>query len=35
LDPDRDRQARVEKAIDTVRARLGVDAIGKGRGLTS
>jgi DNA polymerase IV len=35
LDPDRDRQARVEQAIDAVRERLGVDAIGKGRGLTS
>jgi DNA polymerase-4 len=33
LDPDRDRQARVEKAIDAVRARLGEEAIGKGRGL--
>ncbi|MHA1600336.1 MAG: DNA polymerase IV [Alphaproteobacteria bacterium] len=33
LDPDRDRQARVEKAIDAVRARLGETAIGKGRGL--
>ena len=35
LDPDRDRQARVEKAIDAVRARLGETAIGKGRGLVS
>jgi DNA polymerase IV len=35
LDPDRDRQARVEKAIDAVRARLGDSAIGKGRGLVS
>ncbi len=33
LDPDRDQQARVEKAIDAVRARLGDAAIGKGRGL--
>jgi len=35
LDPDRDHQARVEKAIDAVRARLGDEAIGKGRGLVS
>jgi len=33
LDPDREQQARVEKAIDAVRARLGDAAIGKGRGL--
>ncbi len=33
LDPDRDRQARIEKAIDTVRDRQGEAAIGKGRGL--
>jgi DNA polymerase-4 len=33
LDPVAQRQARVERAIDAVRARLGDDAIGKGRGL--
>ena len=33
LDPGGARQARVERAIDAVRARLGEDAIGKGRGL--
>jgi DNA polymerase IV len=33
LNPDRDRQARVEEAIDAVRAKLGDDAIRKGRGL--
>ena len=33
LDPGAARQARVERAIDAVRARLGDDAIGKGRGL--
>ncbi len=34
LDPDAGRRASVERAIDDVRARLGHDAIGKGRGLT-
>ncbi len=33
LDPDRERQAKVEKAIDAVRAKLGEAAIRKGRGL--
>ncbi|MFQ5772916.1 MAG: DNA polymerase IV [Kiloniellaceae bacterium] len=33
LNPDRERQVRVEKAIDAVRAKLGEAAIGKGRGL--
>ncbi len=33
LDPDRERQAKVEKAIETVRAKLGDTAIRKGRGL--
>ncbi len=33
LDPAEARHARVEQAIDAVRARLGADAIGKGRGL--
>ena len=33
LDPKGAHQARVERAIDAVRARLGADAIGKGRGL--
>ena len=32
LDPDARRRAQVERAIDDVRARLGRDAIGKGRG---
>lgn len=32
LDPDAMRRAKVERAIDDVRARLGQDAIGKGRG---
>ncbi len=31
LDPDRQRHARVERAIDEVRAKLGEAAIGKGR----
>ena len=34
LDPHGDRLKQVEQAIDTVRARFGADAIGKGRGLT-
>ncbi len=33
LDPDADRRARVEAAIDSVRSRLGDDAITKGRGI--
>jgi DNA polymerase-4 len=33
LDPGAARRARVERAIDAVRARLGDDAIAKGRGL--
>ena len=33
LDPDRERRAAVEKAIDAVRERLGPEAIYKGRGL--
>jgi DNA polymerase-4 len=33
LDPDRERQAKVEKAIEAVRAKLGDTAIRKGRGL--
>ncbi len=33
VNPQRDRQAKVEKAIDAVRAKLGDAAIGKGRGL--
>ena len=33
LDPERARQAKVEQAIDSVRAKLGQDAIRKGRGL--
>ncbi|MFQ6017033.1 MAG: DNA polymerase IV [Kiloniellaceae bacterium] len=33
LDPGRERRARVERAIDAVRAKLGEDAIRKGRGL--
>jgi DNA polymerase-4 len=33
LDPDRERQARVENAIEAVRAKLGDTAIRKGRGL--
>ncbi len=32
LDPDAGRRAQVERAIDDLRARLGRDAIGKGRG---
>ena len=32
LDPDATRRAKVERAIDDVRARLGQDSIGKGRG---
>jgi DNA polymerase-4 len=32
LDPDRGRRKKVEAAIDAVRARLGENAIGKGRG---
>lgn len=35
LDPRRERDARVERAIDAVRAKLGTDAIGKGRALAS
>ena len=33
LDPDREKRARVERAIDQVRAKLGDRAIGKGRSL--
>lgn len=33
LDPERAQRAKVEKAIDAVRAKLGPTAIGKGRGL--
>ncbi len=33
FDPERQHQARVETAIDAVRAKLGEDAIAKGRGL--
>ena len=33
LDPERARQAKVEQAIDRVRAKLGEDAIRKGRGM--
>ena len=33
FDPERRREARVEAAIDAVRAKLGADAIAKGRGL--
>ena len=33
VDPERARQAKVEQAIDSVRAKLGSDAIRKGRGL--
>ena len=33
VDPARDRAARVERAIDQVREKLGKDAIGKGLGL--
>jgi DNA polymerase-4 len=33
LDPDRDRRAKVEQTIDAVRAKLGPQAIGKGRSL--
>ena len=35
LDPARDRQAKVEAAIDEVRNKLGKDSIAKGRGLLS
>ena len=35
LDPGAARRARVERAIDAVRARLGDDAIAKGRGLVT
>ncbi len=35
LDPNRDRQAKIEEAIDAVRAKLGDAAIRKGRGLTN
>ncbi len=35
LNPDRGRQAKVEEAMDAVRAKLGDGAIGKGRGLTN
>lgn len=34
LDPDRERRARVERAIDQVRAKLGDQAIAKGRNLS-
>jgi DNA polymerase IV len=33
LDPEREKRARVERAIDLVRAKLGDQSIGKGRGL--
>jgi DNA polymerase-4 len=33
LEPDRMRRARVERAIDAVRGKLGAEAILKGRGL--
>jgi DNA polymerase IV len=33
VDPARERQAKVERAIDAVRAKLGDAAIRKGRGL--
>ena len=33
LDPERQHEARVEEAIDAVRAKLGEAAIAKGRGL--
>ncbi|HUT51549.1 MAG TPA: DNA polymerase IV [Alphaproteobacteria bacterium] len=35
LDPDAGKRARVERVIDSVRDKLGADAIGKGRGLRS
>ncbi|MSO77850.1 MAG: DNA polymerase IV [Alphaproteobacteria bacterium] len=35
FDPERERWARVERAIDTVRAKLGPDAIRKGRGFVT
>jgi DNA polymerase-4 len=35
FDPERERQTRVETAIDAVRAKLGEGAIAKGRGLVS
>jgi DNA polymerase-4 len=34
LDPDAQRRARVERAMDAVRAKLGDEAIAKGRGLS-
>ena len=34
-DPDRGRRARIEQAIDAVRAKLGVQAIDKGRSLSA
>ena len=35
LDPDAAHRAKIERTIDELRARLGEDAIGKGRGLKS
>ncbi|MCZ6863025.1 MAG: DNA polymerase IV [Alphaproteobacteria bacterium] len=35
LDPDAAHRAKIERTIDEIRARLGEDAIGKGRGLKS
>ena len=35
LDPDREKRARIEKVIDQVRAKLGEQAIGKGRAIGS
>jgi DNA polymerase-4 len=35
LDPDREKRARIEKVIDQVRAKLGDQAIGKGRAIGS
>ncbi|HSR71183.1 MAG TPA: DNA polymerase IV [Kiloniellales bacterium] len=35
LDPERERQARVERLVDAVRGKLGEQAIGKGRGFVA
>ncbi len=35
LDPDKDRRRKVEEAIDSVRAKLGAEAIAKGRGFSA
>ena len=35
LDPEAERQARVEKLIDEIRGKSGDDAIGRGRGFTA